>query len=89
MNGRISSSSMAALRKLDTERYCAPTEILYTPMNGYAAADFSYGHFMVLFITGIIFSLVFFLSVRAMFIRLSAIRTYIHIHTLHFPLNSE
>ena len=49
-------------RKLDTERDCAPTEILYTPMNGYAAADFSYGHFMVLFITGIIFRW-FFLSV--------------------------
>ena len=37
------------LRKLDTERDCPPTEILYTPMNGYAVADFSYGHFMVLF----------------------------------------
>ena len=76
------------LRKLDTERYCAPTEILYTPMNGYAASDFSYGHFVVLYIIGITFCW-FFWSVWTMLTRLSAIGTYIHIHKRYFPLNSE
>ena len=71
------------LRKLDTERDCAPTEILYTPMNGYAAADFSYGHFVVLFIIGIIFRW-FFWSVWTMLTRLTAIGTYIYINVI-FP----